>query len=376
MQNVAQGWMVLRLSNSPFLLGVVSAFAGLPILFFSLPAGVLADRVKKRKFLIFTQISAMVLALILAFLAFTGLVKVWHVMFLALCLGLVMAFDSPTRQAFIKEIVGKEDLLNAIALNSAVFNGARILGPAIAGILISLTGEAGCFLINGLSYLAVIVGLSLMRMEDLLIKPKNRSFLVSFKEGVNYITTNKRVLSLILMVSSMSIFGLSYAVLMPVFARDILKSGASGLGFLMSAAGIGAISAGLGLASRRQEEKLKYMQAGILVFFMSLFLFSFSKSFFLSLVFLVGAGWGMISLVATCNTLLQEIIPDELRGRVMSFYTMMFMGTMPLGGFLAGTLGETLGVVWAVRIGALLCGGTSLFLFKRFIHKESKPVSL
>jgi MFS family permease len=260
--------------------------------------------------------------------------------------------------------------LNAIALNSAIFNGARILGPAIAGILISLTGEAGCFLINGFSYLAVIVGLSLMRMEDLLAKPKNRSFLISFKEGVSYITTNKRVLSLILMVSSMSIFGLSYAVLMPVFARDILKAGASGLGFLMSAAGIGAISAGLSLASRKQEEKLKYMQAGVAVFFMSLFLFSFSKSFFLSLVFLVGAGWGMISLVATCNTLLQEIVPDELRGRVMSFYTMMFMGTMPIGSFLAGTLGETLGVSWAVRIGALLCGGIYLFLFKRFIEKE------
>ncbi len=375
MQNVAQGWLVLRLSNSPFLLGAVSAFAGLPILFFSLPAGVLADRVKKRKFLIFTQASAMVLALILAFLAFTRLVKVWHVMLLALCLGLVMAFDSPTRQAFIKEIVGKEDLLNAIALNSAVFNGARILGPAIAGILISLTGEAGCFLINGLSYLAVIAGLSLMRMEDLLIKPRNRSFLINFKEGVSYITSNKRVLSIILTVSSMSIFGLSYAVLMPVFARDILKSGASGLGFLMSAAGIGAISAGLSLASRKQEEKLKYMQAGIVAFFVSLFLFSFSKSFFLSLVFLVGAGWGMISLVATCNTLLQEIVPDELRGRVMSFYTMMFMGTMPIGSFLAGTLGETLGVNWAVRIGALLCGGVSLFLFQRFIHKGNEPRS-
>lgn len=376
MQNVAQGWLVLRLSNSPFLLGVVSAFAGLPILFFSLPAGVLADRVKKRKFLIFTQISAMVLAFILAFLVFSGLVKVWHVMFLALCLGLVMAFDSPTRQAFIKEIVGKEDLLNAIALNSAVFNGARILGPAIAGIFISLAGEAGCFFINGLSYLAVIAGLSLMRMEDLLFQPKNRSFLTSFKEGISYITTNKRVLSIVLTVSSISIFGLSYAVLMPVFARDILKAGASGLGFLMSSAGIGAISAGLGLASRRQEEKLKYMQAGIITFFVCLFLFSFSKNFILSIIFLVGAGWGMISLVATCNTLLQEIVPDELRGRVMSFYTMMFMGTMPIGSFLAGTLGETLGVIWAVRIGALFCGGISLFLFKRFIYSENKLASL
>lgn len=376
MQNVAQGWMVLRLSNSPFLLGVVSAFAGLPILFFSLPAGVLADRVKKRKFLIFTQIGAMVLAFILSFLAFSGLVKVWHVMLLALGLGLVNAFDAPTRQAFVKEMVGKEDLLNAIALNSFMFNSARILGPAIAGILISLAGEAGCFFINGLSYIAVIAGLSLMRMKDVVFQSKNSSFLASFKEGISYIMKNKRALSLILMVSTMSIFGFSYAVLMPVFARNILKSGASGLGFLMSAVGIGAISAGLGLASRKTEEKLKYMQAGIVVFFFSLFLFSFSKSFFFSLIFLVGTGWGMISLVATCNTLLQEIIPDELRGRVMSFYTMMFMGTMPIGSFLAGALGQILGVIWAVRIGGLFCVGISLFLFKKFIQREFKLGSL
>jgi MFS family permease len=376
MQSVAQGWMVLRLSNSPFLLGVVSAFAGLPVLFLSLPAGVLADRIKKRKFLIFTQAGAMVLALILSFLAFTGLVKVWHVMLLALGLGLVNAFDAPTRQAFVKEMVGKEDLLNAIALNSFVFNSARVLGPALAGILISLVGEAGCFFVNGLSYIAVIAGLSLMRMKDVVFQSKNSSFLVSFKEGISYMIGNKRALALILMVSTMSIFGFSYAVLMPVFARNILKAGASGLGFLMSAVGIGAISAGLGLASRKTEEKLKYMQAGIVVFFFSLFLFSFSKSLFFSLIFLVGTGWGMISLVATCNTLLQEIIPDQLRGRVMSFYTMMFMGTMPIGSFLAGTLGQTLGVIWAVRIGGLFCVGISLFLFRKFIQREIKLGSL
>jgi MFS family permease len=376
MQSVAQGWMVLRLSNSPFLLGVVSAFAGLPVLFLSLPAGVLADRIKKRKFLIFTQAGAMVLAFILSFLAFTGLVKVWHVMLLALCLGLVNAFDAPTRQAFVKEMVGKEDLLNAIALNSFMFNSARVLGPALAGILISLVGEAGCFFVNGLSFIAVIAGLSLMRMKDVVFHSKNSSFLASLKEGVSYIMRNKRALALILMVSTMSIFGFSYAVLMPVFARNILKAGASGLGFLMSAVGIGAISAGLGLASRKTEEKLKYMQAGIVVFFFSLFAFSFSKSLFFSLIFLVGTGWGMISLVATCNTLLQEIIPDQLRGRVMSFYTMMFMGTMPIGSFLAGTLGQTLGVIWAVRIGGLFCVGISLFLFRKFIQREIKLGSL
>jgi MFS family permease len=370
MQSMAQGWLVLRLSNSPFLLGVVGAFASLPVFFFSLPAGVLADRAKKRKILIITQTGAMILAFILAFLTFTGLVKVWHVMILALCLGMVNAFDMPTRQSFVKEMVGKEDLLNAIALNSFIFNAARILGPAAAGILISLVGEAGCFFLNGLSFLAVIASLLLMRMQDLVYRSDNSSFLASFKQGVSYIRGNKRVLALIIMVSAMSIFGFSYAVLMPIFARDIIKAGPAGLGFLMSAIGIGAITAGLGLASRKAEEKLKYMQTGIIVFFVSVFAFSFSNMLPLSLLLLVATGWGMISIIATCNTLLQEIIPDELRGRVLSFYTMMFIGTMPLGSFLAGTLGQTLGVIWAVRTGSLLCVGISLFLFKKFIQRH------
>jgi MFS family permease len=370
MQSMAQGWLVLQLSNSAFLLGLVSTFASLPIFFFSLPAGVLADRLKKRKILIFTQAGAMILAFILAFLTFAGLVRVWHVMILAISLGMVNAFDAPTRQSFVKEMVGGEDLLNAIALNSFVFNAARILGPAVAGILISLVGEAGCFLINGLTFLAVIAGLLLMRMQDLVFPSINSSLLNSLKQGFSYIKGNKKVLGLLLMSSTMSVFGFSYAVLMPVFARDILKAGASGLGFLMAAIGVGAIAAGLGLASRKPEEKLKYMQAGIIVFFISLFAFSLSKSLFFSLVFLVGSGWGMISIIATCNTLLQEIIPDELRGRVLSFYTMMFLGTMPLGSFLAGSLGEALGVIWTVRVGSLLCLGISLFLFTRFIHRE------
>jgi MFS family permease len=178
------------------------------------------------------------------------------------------------------------------------------------------------------------------------------------------------VSALILMVSTMSIFGFSYAILMPVFARDILKAGPSGLGFLMSAIGIGAITAGLGLASREAEEKLKYMRAGIVVFFSCLMLFSFSKNLFFSLVCLVGTGWGMISIITTCNTLLQEIIPDELRGRVLSFYTMMFMGTMPIGSFLAGSLAQGLGVLWTVRIGSVICVIASLFLFKRIVRRH------
>jgi len=373
MQSTAQAWLVLELSNSAFLLGVVGAFGTLPVFFFSLPAGVLADRVKKRKLLILTQVSAMTLALVLAFLTFTGLVKVWHVMILALLLGLVNAFDAPTRQSFVKEMVGGEDLLNAIALNSTMFNAARILGPAAAGILISLVGEAGCFLLNGLSYLAVIAGLSMMRMDDIVYRSVGRSLLVSFKQGLGYVKKTRRVLALILMASSLSIFGFSYAILMPIFARDILKAGPRGLGFLMAAIGTGAITAGLSLASRKAEEKLKYLQVGILVFFVSLFLFSFSRSLYLSLLVLVGTGWGMLTLIATCNTLLQEIIPDELRGRVLAFYTMMFLGTMPIGSFLAGTLGQTLGVIWTVRLGGLLFAAVSFFLFKKFVQREITP---
>ncbi|MFH1336387.1 MAG: MFS transporter [Candidatus Zixiibacteriota bacterium] len=370
MQFMTQGWLVLRLSNSPFYLGLVGAFATLPVFFLSLPAGVLADRVKKRKLLVLTQTAAMILAFILAFLTYTKLVQVWHVMILALLLGVVNAFDMPTRQSFVKEMVGQDDLLNAIALNSFMFNAARIIGPAAAGFLISLVGEAGCFFINGISYLAVIAGLLLMRMQDLVFSTGNHTFFTRFKQGVSYVRGNKRVLALILMVSAMSIFGFSYAILMPVFARDILKAGPSGLGFLMSAIGIGAITAGLGLASREAEDKLKYMQAGIVVFFSCLMLFSFSKNLFFSLLFLIGTGWGMISIIATCNTLLQEIIPDELRGRVLSFYTMMFMGTMPIGSFLAGSLAQGLGAIWTVRIGSVLCVVVSLLLFKKIIQKH------
>ncbi len=371
MQSMTQGGLVLRLSNSPFYLGVVGAFATLPVFFLSLPAGVLADRLKKRKLLVLTQTSAMILAFILAFLTFTKLVRVWHVMILALLLGVVNAFDAPTRQSFVKEMVGGDDLLNAIALNSMVFNAARVLGPAAAGILISLVGEAGCFLINGITYLAVIAGLLLMSMQDLVFSTGNHSFFVRFKQGVSYVRGNKRVLALILMVSTMSIFGFSYAILMPVFARDILKAGPSGLGFLMSAIGIGAIMAGLGLASRETEEKLKYMRVGIVVFFSCLMLFSFSKHLLFSLLCLVGTGWGMISIITTCNTLLQEIIPDELRGRVLSFYTMMFMGTMPIGSFLAGSLAQGLGVLWTVRIGSVICVSASLLLFKKIAKRQA-----
>jgi MFS family permease len=370
MQSMTQGWLVLRLSNSPFYLGVVGAFATLPIFFLSLPAGVLADRMKKRKLLIMTQTAAMILAFILAFLTYTKLVRVWHVMIMALLLGVVNAFDAPTRQSFVKEMVGQDDLLNAIALNSMMFNTARVLGPAAAGILISLVGEAGCFFINGITYLAVIAGLLLMSMQDLVFLSGNHTFFTRFKQGVSYVRGNKMVSALILMVSTMSIFGFSYAILMPVFARDILRAGPSGLGFLMSAIGIGAITAGLGLASREAEEKLKYMRAGIVVFFSCLMLFSFSKNLFFSLVCLVGTGWGMISIITTCNTLLQEIIPDELRGRVLSFYTMMFMGTMPIGSFLAGSLAQGLGVLWTVRIGSVICVIASLFLFKRIVRRH------
>jgi MFS family permease len=370
MQSMAQGWLVLELSNSAFLLGLVGTFATLPIFFFSLPAGVLADRVKKRKLLIRTQTAAMGLAFILAFLTFSQLVRVWHVLVLAMFLGLVNAFDAPTRQSFVKEMVGGEDLMNAIALNSLMFNAARILGPAMAGILIALVGEAGCFFVNGLTYLAVIAGLSLMRMQDVVHPSDANSFRARLQQGVSYVRKTKRVMALVLMAATMSMFGFSYAILMPIFARDIVKAGPQGLGFLLAVNGIGAITGGLGLASRRAEQKLRYMEVGILVFFVSLMLFSFSRNLYFSLLFLLGAGWGMITLIATCNTLLQEIIPDQLRGRVLAFYTMMFLGTMPIGSFFAGTLGQTIGVIWTVRIGGLLFAGTSFLLFKKFVQKE------
>jgi MFS family permease len=369
MQTVAQGWLVLQLTNSAFLLGTVNAIGSLPVLLFALPGGVIADRVNKRRILLFTQTVAMILAFILAALTHlhnTGVLtlKVWYVVAIAAVGGTVFALDGPARQSFFIEMVGKKDLLNAIALNSSIFNGARIMGPALAGILIGVIGTAGCFFLNGLSFVAVIIGLSLIRIEAPAIK-KSDSPWDDMKQGLKYVWNHRTVRALILIVALFSIFGMPYVVLMPIFARDILHRGASGLGFLMTATGIGALAGSMTLAAFSQLRKkgVLIFCAGI-IFSLATLAFSLSRNYYLSLAILPLVGLSMVSQVATVNTIIQSVVSDQMRGRVMGVFTMMFMGMMPFGSFIAGSIASRWGAAFALQLGAGICLCATVVIYK------------
>lgn len=371
MQNVAQGWLVLRLTDSPFYLGLVSFMGSLPIFLFSLPGGVIADRFDKRKILLCTQSFSLCLALLLAFLTFLKTIEVWHIMVIATIFGIVNSFDIPARQSFTFEMVGREDLLNAIALNSASFNGARVVGPAIAGILIAWVGEAGCFFLNALSFLAVIVSLSIISTE---IKPTftgSRSLGKDVQEGLHYLRQNTVIMVIITMIAVSSLFGMSYNVLMPVFARDVLKIGARGLGFLMAGSGVGALLGAFTVAAQSRMKSGEIFLYGSL--FSSLFLIAFSFSHFtwLSILLLVGVGWGMVAQNVTANTLVQTTVPNELRGRMMSMYSLVFMGFMPVGNLIAGAIAQKLGAPFAVFLGGVIALGSALFVRWRFAEVKN-----
>jgi MFS family permease len=353
MQMIAQSWLVLDLTKSAFMLGLVSALGTLPVLLFSLPAGAIADRVNKRNLLIITQSSMMVLAFILAVLTSTRLVQVWHVICLATLLGIANAFDMPGRQSFVIEMVGRESLLNAIALNSSAFNSARILGPAIAGVLIGTVGVAGCFYVNGASFIAVIVGLALMRIS---FEPKtgaSESIFTDMLDGLRYIGKNREVLILISMVGIFSVFGMPYAMLMPVFAKSILMAGPKGYGILMSATGIGALAGALTLATLGDfRHKGRFVLIGSVVFVVFLDLFAVSRLLWLSAALLAVVGFSMVAQAATTNSLLQTLAPDHLRGRVMAVFGVMFMGLAPIGSLQAGSVAQKLGAPIALIIGS------------------------
>jgi MFS family permease len=366
MQTVAQGWLVLELTNSPFYVGLVSALGSLPILLLSLPAGVFADRVNKRGLVIVTQTLSLAQALVLALLIWAHRVALWQVAAIAVFLGMVNAFDTPTRQAFIVELVGKEDLTNAIALNSSAFNAARVVGPSVAGVLISAVGLAWCYLLNAVSYVAVIAGLWMMRLPAFARPEHPGGGLERFREGMRYVRGDRRVTALIGMMAVISIFGFPFLVLMPVFARDVLKVGAAGLGFLMAATGVGAVLAALGLAALgpRLRKGALLVWTGP-VFGASIALFAQTRWFPLALAILPVSGGAMILNTAVTNTLLQSVVPDGLRGRVMGFFTFVFIGMAPFGAFQAGWLAQRLGAPAAVVIGGALCALVSLLVWRR-----------
>ena len=363
MQNVAQAWLVYRLSHSSFLLGLTSFAGQIPVFLLAPLGGHAADRWSRHRIMVATQTASMLLAFALSAVCFAGVVQVWYVVVLAGLLGVVNAFDIPARQAFVVQMVGREDLPNAIALNSSMFNSARILGPTIAGMLVALIGEAWCFFANGVSYMAVIAGLLMMHIEPRAPAPQPESAVAHIVAGFRWIWRTRPIRALLIQLGVVSLVGMPYAVLMPIFADRILRHGASGLGILMGATGIGALAGALRLAVRQGTRGLgRWVAYAAFGFGALLILFSLSRSFWLSAALLVPTGFTFIVQMASCNTLLQSMAPDALRGRVMAAYSMMFMGMAPLGALVAGTAASHLGAPLTVAIGgALSCVSAAVF---------------
>ncbi|HEX9020577.1 MAG TPA: MFS transporter [Nitrospirota bacterium] len=358
MQNVGQAWLVLELTHSSFKLGVVSALQFLPMLLLSFFTGPFIDYFSKRRIIIFTQTALMLLAFILAALDFAGVVRYWHVVILATLLGIVNTIDMPARQSFIIEMVGKEDLMNAIALNSSIFNAARAVGPAIAGMLIGAAGTAVCFFVNGLSFLAVLAGLLLMKFE---VKPSEgpRSYRIvqDIKEAVRYIRGTPIVLITILLVAVVSVFGTNFNVLVPVFARQELHRDAAGFGFLMSSFGAGALIGAFSLAFlSRQGPKPFFLLGGGMALSLFLILIGFQKTYGLTALLLALSGWSMVTFFGMANTTVQLNTEDRLRGRVMSVYTFTFGGLTPFGSLFAGSVAHVLKAPLTFALGGLFCG--------------------
>ncbi|HWY26900.1 MAG TPA: MFS transporter [Candidatus Angelobacter sp.] len=354
MDNVAEAWLVYRLTGSSFLLGTV-AFAGqIPVFLLAPLGGMAADRWNRRRIVIATQTLSMIQAGILAALTLSHRITVWEVIVLAASMGAVNAFDIPARQAFLVEMVGREDLMNAIALNSSMFNGARVIGPAVAGILVASIGEGWCFFANSVSYIAVITGLLLMHVEPLRRAISKETPFENIVEGFRFVHRSGPIRALMMLIGVVSFVAVPYSVLMPIFADRILHGGARGLGILMGAAGVGALLGALTLAARRGVHGLgrvvAYAAAG---FGFSLILFSFSRSFWLSVALLIPVGYGVMLQMSSSNTLIQAMVPDHLRGRAMAVYTMMFMGMAPMGALFAGAMADRVGAPMTVTIGGL-----------------------
>jgi len=315
--------------------------------------GITADRVNRRHIVIATQVAAMLLAFVLAALTLSHKVQVWHVFVLASLLGVVNAFDIPGRQSFLVDMVGKEDLMNAIALNSSMFNGARVIGPAIAGILVAKIGEGWCFFANAVSYIAVIIGLLLMRVQSP-VRVVMASPFEHMMEGFRFVNRTAPIRALLLLLGLVSLVGMPYVVLMPIFADQILHGGARGLGILMGATGVGALLGALTLAFREGVKGLGRWVAWCCAGFgTSLAVFALSRTFWVSVILLLPVGYTMMLQMACSNTLIQVMVPDALRGRVMAVYSMMFMGMAPIGALFGGALAERLGAPLTVAIGGL-----------------------
>jgi MFS family permease len=356
MQTIGQAWLVLDLTHSPLALGTVTMLQFLPISLLVLFGGVIADKVPKRRLLVLTQTAAMTQAFVLAFLTWSGLIALWQIYVLATMLGLTNALDNPTRQAFVVEMVGRDDVTNAVALNSSMFNSARLIGPAVGGVIIAVVGVGAAFFINGVSFIAVIIGLLLMRPA--LLHPASRGgegrLLEQLAEGLRYSLRTPSILLILILMASIGTFGYNFTVVLPLLARNVLHVGSIGFGAMTSAVGVGSLVAALALATLRKPSR-RTLLVGATAFAAILAAVAASHWYALTLVLLVALGVAGISFTATANSTLQITAPDHLRGRVMSLYMLLFAGTTPIGGQLTGIMAERIGVQSTVGIEAAIC---------------------
>jgi MFS family permease len=380
MQQVAMSWLVYRMTDSAFLLGLIGFTGQIPTVIFGSFAGVYADRLNRRNLLIATQAFAMMQALLLAFLTLTGLVAVWHLIVLSIILGIVNAFDVPARQSFVIDLVeNRRDLGNAIALNSFMFNSARLVGPSIAGLLIAYVGEGICFLVNGISFFAIILALLAMKTNQRVREQSSGAILHELREGFRYVFGFAPIKYIIALVGMVSLLSMPYIVLMPVFARDILHGGSHTLGFLMGATGIGALIGALYLASRKSVIGLgRIITISTCIFGCGLIAFSFSRYLPLSLLMMLMTGFGMIVSAASCNTIVQTIVDEDKRGRVMSFYAIAFIGMAPFGSLIGGSIADNIGAPLTLAGCGVLSIVCAVFFYYRLpqIRKSVRPIYL
>jgi MFS family permease len=377
-QRITVPWLVYRITGSVFLLGLVGFAGQIPTFLISPFAGVLIDRWNRHKILVVTQVLSLIQALVLALLFYAKSISVWHIAILSVFLGIINAFDMPARQSFVVDMIEKkEDLGNAIALNSSMVNSARLLGPSIAGVLISLTGEGMCFMINAISYIFVIAFLLMMKIKPRKIEIQDTNAFQKFKEGFNYTFGFIPIRYVILLLALVSLMGMPYTVLMPVFAKTILHGGSHTFGFLMGATGVGALIGAVYMASRKNAAGLeKFIPWFACIFGFGLILFSLSTNFILSMFIMLITGFGMLMQMTSSNTILQTVVDDDKRGRVMSFYTMAFMGTAPFGSLLAGALASKVGAPNTLLIGGVACILGGLIFMRKLpeIRKSIRPI--
>jgi MFS family permease len=378
MTRIAMSWLVYRLTGSAALLGIVGFASQIPAFVLGPVAGVWIDRWNRHRTVVWTQVLSMVQSLALAGLALAHIITTWEIVLLAFMQGLINAIDMPARQSFVIEMVDRrEDLGNAIALNSSMVNGARLIGPAIAGVVVATVGEGYCFLADGISYIAVIVSLLMMYIAAQPLKKQSRKVLAEIREGWRYVTQSVPIRSILLNLSIISLFGMPYSVLMPIFAAQVLGGGAHTLGFLMASSGVGALIGALSLAARRSVVGLgRRIVITTAMFGAALIVFSLSKLLWLSLLALPVAGYGMMQQMAASNTILQTIVEDEKRGRVMAFYSMAFQGMAPFGSLLAGSVAARFGAPATVVVSGVACLLGSLWFARKLpaIRKVVRPI--